>query len=917
MPPRVDSDSGGLKKDLLDRFLTDCPEGTAGEMDRWAKGQAALRADGKLTEELQRMLRCYHWSRELLPGSNEGEVGEAERKFFRRGGIRAVDDEVSSQIRAEEAASSTSVAALKEGSRVGHFRLTRFIAKGGMGQVWEAHDENLRKAVALKLVLPNRVDQRSLDLFAREARAGGRLAHPNIVATLAHGTDHHLTWIAQELVPGSWTLKDSIAHFISAESIPGDYYREVAELVAQLALGLQAAHTAGVIHRDVKPQNILIDDNDRPKLTDFGLAQVTDDSFQSVSGDIAGTWAYMSPEQVTAKRIGLDHRSDIFSLGIVLYELLTLRRPFFGDTSHQIAQRIVTYDPPDPTRVRSQCPKELAVICCKTLEKDPARRYSQMQELADDLRRHLANEPIRARPPGWIVRGTKWIQRHPAKAVAVAIGVLAMVAITGLSVLAMGKAKDAQEQKTLAQANEEEARVHAQDVMRLSAAQTLTDLVAEADALWPARPEFIGDFQDWIKRARELTGGLSMHRAKRTELRAHASFDQATASWIFPPAKSQERWWDGQLTRLIDGLERLQGDFLDPQAMTPTHGWSVLRRLEFSKEVAEESLTGSLARERWRNTDQYLATADVYSGLTLKPQIGLLPLGPDPVSGLLEFAHLSTGDVALRGTDGHLILSEETGVVLVLIPPGEFVMGAQAGDPSGVNYDQQAQENEGPPHRVSQSAHFLSKYEMTQGQWLRATGENPSYFNPGTELAPSLLHPVEQVSWDDCFRVLPWVGLELPSEALWEYATRGGTSGPWWTGVNKDSLRGKANLADQAAKEAGVLWPGAVVWADLNDGGAAHTEAGRYEANPFGLHDVIGNLWEWCIDGYVDSFEGQADGALHRIDPVLSSEGVVTRVTRGGSFNLDAGSARSAARSGNPPENRGYALGVRPARRIQ
>ena len=401
---------------LLDRFLADRPDGGLQEFDVWAAEQVDLQQSAELTAATRRMLEEWISAAGLLALNKETDQGSA---------FKAKEREGAREGQAQKA--------LCAGSQVGSFTLSRFIARGGMGQVWEAVDSNLKRTVALKLVLPSRVDRRSMELFAREARAGGRLSHPNLVTTLGYGNDDGLAWIAQELVEGSWTVKDSIDDLRSRDALPKGYYREVAELVASIADGMQAAHDAGVIHRDIKPQNILIGENDRPKVTDFGLARVSDDSFASMTGDIAGTWAYMSPEQVTAKRMGLDHRTDIFSLGVVLYELLTLRRPFDGDTSHETVSMILTEDPPSASTVRSQCPEELAVICAKAMEKSPSRRFSTMGELADDLRRHLRDEPILARPPGVALRALKWSRRHPAISSAGAIAGFALVVVSLLA----------------------------------------------------------------------------------------------------------------------------------------------------------------------------------------------------------------------------------------------------------------------------------------------------------------------------------------------------------------------------------------------------------------------------------------------------------------------------------------------------
>ena len=215
-----------------------------------------------------------------------------------------------------------------------------------MGEVWEAEQLSLSRRVALKLLLPERVDAKGLEFFAREARAGGRLAHPGIVSIHGTGEDEGLHWIAMELVEEACDLRRSLDAMREEDELPEDYYRHVAEFMAETADALEVAHDAGVIHRDLKPGNILVTQGDRPKISDFGLAKLTDELSISLAGDLVGTYYYMSPEQVAAKRMGLDHRTDIFSLGVVLYEMLTMVRPFEGDTTEQVAHKIMVVDPP-------------------------------------------------------------------------------------------------------------------------------------------------------------------------------------------------------------------------------------------------------------------------------------------------------------------------------------------------------------------------------------------------------------------------------------------------------------------------------------------------------------------------------------------------------------------------------------------
>ena len=316
------------------------------------------------------------------------------------------------------------------GHVLGGFRLLDLLGAGGMGEVWEAEELKLGRRVALKLVLPDRISERSLGFFAREARAGGRLSHSGIVSVHGFGESDGVHWINQELVEGGCTLRDFLDDARNANERPSDYYHRVAEFVSQMADALETAHQAGVIHRDIKPQNILISPDDRPVITDFGLAMIADETALSQSGDLAGTYLYMSPEQVQATRAKVGPRSDVFSLGIVLYEMLSLQRPFEGDTTVQIADKIVHADPPDLMRLRSRLPRDLAVIAGKALEKHRDSRYQSMAELSADLQRFLGDEPILASAPGPIRRSVKWTRRHPIRSSVAGVGIVALSIIS-------------------------------------------------------------------------------------------------------------------------------------------------------------------------------------------------------------------------------------------------------------------------------------------------------------------------------------------------------------------------------------------------------------------------------------------------------------------------------------------------------
>ncbi|MCH2106864.1 MAG: serine/threonine-protein kinase, partial [Planctomycetes bacterium] len=348
----------------------------------------------------------------------------------------------------------------REGATIGDFRLTHLLGRGGMGEVWEAEQTSLSRKVALKLMLPDRVSERGLDFFAREARAGGRLAHKGIVSVFGTGEDEGAHWIAMELVDGACDLKRSLDAMRDEQEVPEGYYEHTGGFIAELADALEVAHQAGVIHRDLKPANILVAADDSPKVSDFGLAKLEDELSISSAGELLGTYYYMSPEQVATKRAGIDHRTDVFSLGVVMYEMLTLVRPFEGDTTEQVAQKILWEEAPNPKAIRSRVPRDLAVICGKAMEKDPGRRYQSMSELAEDLRRYLGDEPIQAKPPAAAQRVIKWTRRNPTKSALVAAGVAGLAVFGGL----WQRAEAARAGEVLARESAEERRLEAEEL---------------------------------------------------------------------------------------------------------------------------------------------------------------------------------------------------------------------------------------------------------------------------------------------------------------------------------------------------------------------------------------------------------------------------------------------------------------------
>ncbi len=309
---------------------------------------------------------------------------------------------------------------------MGRFQIRRLLGEGAFGRVYEAYDPQLDRMVALKVAKPERLtDAGRVERFLREARAAANLRHPNIVPVFDSGHDGPHYYIASAFVPGM-TLEGALAE----GALDG---RKAAALTRQLAEALAYAHSRGVVHRDVKPANVLLDERGDPLLADFGLAarDSVDDRLTREGGWV-GTPAYLAPEQAAGEAIAA---SDQYSLGCVLYELLTGQTPFAGPPE------VVVYlhgaeEPPAPRQVNRAISRDLETIALKCLRKQPGERYRDCQALADDLRRWLEGEPITARRMSLAERAVRWVRREPKLAGAAAAVLLLLAAITGQSVWA-------------------------------------------------------------------------------------------------------------------------------------------------------------------------------------------------------------------------------------------------------------------------------------------------------------------------------------------------------------------------------------------------------------------------------------------------------------------------------------------------
>jgi len=310
---------------------------------------------------------------------------------------------------------------LPAADRFGEFEILGVLGRGGMGVVYKARQRELDRVVALKVLGAGMLaEPDELRRFGREAEALAALDHPNIVPILAVGEFDGRRYFSMPLIAGG-SLTGQLEKF---QSDP----KAAALLLIDVAKAVQHAHQRGILHRDLKPANILIDEQGAPHVTDFGLAKwVGEGTDLTPSGAIVGSPPYMAPEQASGSRHAITTLSDVYGLGAILYTMLTGRAPFQGDSLVQVIHRVLNDAPDHPSRHNPKISRALERICLKCLEKEPKRRYSSAESLADDLQRWIDGRPVQARPVGPIVRLGYWCRRHPVQAVLGACLVLSII----------------------------------------------------------------------------------------------------------------------------------------------------------------------------------------------------------------------------------------------------------------------------------------------------------------------------------------------------------------------------------------------------------------------------------------------------------------------------------------------------------
>lgn len=794
--------------------------------------------------------------------------------------------------------------------RFGRYVVVDTLGRGGQGTVYLALDERLGRRVALKVLRGGpAADPESRSRFLREMEVTAKLDLPGACPVFDAGGNEDWLWIALRFIEG-----ETLAARLNRGGRVADDGPGVASFFAKIARTLADAHRLGVIHRDVKPANIMIDGGGSPVLLDFGMAQAENAAGVALTatGNRCGTPAYMAPEQVRPDLGPIDGRTDVFALGATLLEALSGRRAF-EETSRDATLAAVLKA--DPTRNLPRLPPgsaPLVRIARRALRKRPEDRYAGATELAEDLERVARGQMPRTRLAPFTRR-----QRRIA---AVALPLFVGVAWLGTIALRPGDHEpsldtlraEAADLRTRAAAfgapnprslgpNGEYARWQS-DWSRLRAAghafvrsAPAVRTAVPADENYVAAVAVARVHAERLRRAHACTADAEAAAAEAfaERLSILRALDSSTEIGLDDPSEARLR----ECLTLSEELHRLEVDAARVDAL--------------AKEAAEEARRiAGVDADLWRAVFRALAADGRFQTLPHERPRGLVPLGADGRSQLQEFALAASGKVPTRTSAGSLQLGPESALVFVLVPGGKIRIGAEATNRNSPRYDADAGEAESPVVEITIRPYLIAKTETTQAMFMRVMGESPSTYYEGWTTGGrtvTLCNPVESVSWREAVEFCRRLGARLPSEAEWEAAARGRSEGRWPHGDLRRDAAAAINLADRSQEVMGL----AADWRrepDIDDGFCRHAPVGALAPNSCGLVDMAGNVAEWC-----------ADPAVFRQDefPLAEDSGLRTgghpfkRVLRGGGWRSTLMACRLTARRIEHADHRSDDAGFR------
>ncbi|MGD9710501.1 MAG: SUMF1/EgtB/PvdO family nonheme iron enzyme [Thermomicrobiales bacterium] len=835
--------------------------------------------------------------------------------------------------------------------RFGRYRIIRALGRGAMGSVYLAEDQLLKRNCAVKMPHFNgALNQELVDRFHREAQAAAKVEHANICPVHDVGEVDGVHYIAMAYVEGR-PLTDYIS-----PSKPGRP-RATVQLVRKIADALAEAHRQQIVHRDLKPANIMIKANKQPVVMDFGLAvclEASEKSRVTVEGALLGTPAYMSPEQVQGKIKEIGPRTDIYSLGVILYEMLTGTVPFQGSV-HSILAQIISEEPCSPRNLRSEIDCELEAICLKMMAKRSEDRYQSMAEVS-----HALLEWLREEKPGADAVETV-IDSSP----------LPLMDLPTLSSLAAGAA-----------ATDDKITVNRIDCpkcgqrMRLprqEPGERLRCPICKTEL--PAR---IGETADRSTRDQTVIAETFAASDPAGLTITPLEFSRWPPTWrVWLIRIYQLSRWTAYLVLsliLISVVVVLAYEIAhsrDP--MQSLHQW--LRERNGAQASAEEEEVFVADRDAERSDDtpsSNSAPSAHFDSLEVESNFPAPLVAPFDSSTAVTAQHEWARALSIEVETKNSI-----GMPFALIPPGEFTMGVSDSERADVirRWPQsplQGIADEEPHHRVRLTQPFLlGRYEVTVSHfrqfvesssyrteaerdgaggwgWDETNGDFKSphpdtiWSHPGWPRYGAG-HPVVLVTWNDAVAFCNWLsaregladayligeqgvtstldsgGYRLPTEAEWEYACRAGTTSIYYFGNDPEDFDVYGNVPDRTAS---TIWDrhGHPIWGDdflfieAQDGYDFTAPVGQFQPNAFGLFDMHGNVLEWCDDWYDADAYRAAPGVAE--DPRMTLPDSGYRVHRGGCWFNTAPSARSSARSRNPPSFRASDIGFRIVRTL-
>ncbi|QDU69889.1 bifunctional serine/threonine-protein kinase/formylglycine-generating enzyme family protein [Engelhardtia mirabilis] len=714
-------------------------------------------------------------------------------------GLRAVAGQLFDQVREVLGG----LAPLPQAESGWRYRIGSELGRGGNGRVLDVFDSTLARHLAMKVLVTDGEHgdgRRRRARFLAEARLAGRLQHPGIVAVHDLGrTPQGEDFFTMPRVQGR-TLAELLT--LAAEGDPEWTRARLVDVLVRVAETLAYAHSSGVVHRDVKPANIMVGSFGETYLLDWGLASVDGESIDDDEvaapleldaaltgrGDLLGTPAYMAPEQAIGRARDAGPAADVYALGATLFEILTGQPPYGAGLDGLATLKRIRAGPPPPPidEVAPETPAELAAICARAIAREPGDRYGGAAEFASDLRAFLEGRVVSAYESGGLAELRKWIRRN--RGLAVALGAVVLAVLGGIAAAVSLRAQ-------------ERARA-----LRFLDLQLVAEAKESARGLWSIDAPDLSPARAWLAEAEQLRARTERHRAELETLERTAESRRERRRgidderWTF--ADRDARWRHEKLDELVRALERFAapGGALDRVA-------SLTSRVE---RTWPEALTQDAAGwERFRR--HWEAEFDDF-GPAPGNLLGLTPLGVDPDSGLFEFAVTGSGELpagpGARPRAGDAI-------VLALVPGGSFEFGLDAAD------DPFALGNEGEPRTVELAPYLLGRTELSRGQWARLVRSQPV---PDS----TALWPQAELSYRQAIDVLREWGLALPTEAQWERAAE--------LGIDRAAIE-RLDLAQRLARADALLRPLSAIDARAPD--------------LAGFRDLLGNLAEMCADPFL------------------------------------------------------------------